>query len=143
MKIQITSQVTNGKLTRNRNQLTEAIKSFEGNTIAITIDKAKKKRSNPQNSFLWGCCYPIVQNCLKETGNNFTIDNVHDLLKMKFLKESVLVNEETGECIERIKSTTELSTTDFCLYVSEIQKFTEEWFGVLIPHPSTELKLEL
>lgn len=143
MKITITTQVTNGKLTRNRNQLTEAIKSFEGNTITITLDKAKKKRSNPQNSFLWGCCYPIVQSCLKETGNNFTIDNVHDLLKMKFLKESVLVNEETGECIERIKSTTELSTTDFCLYVSEIQKFTEEWFGVLIPDPSTELKLEL
>lgn len=142
MKHTIQSTVKNGNLTRNRNQLKDIIKSFEGQNVVITIDKAKKKRSNEQNRFLWGICYAVVQNCLKEAGNNFSINDVHELLKLKFLKTSVLVNEDTGECIERIKSTAELSTTDFCTYVMEIQKFTEEWFGIIIPEPHTQLKIE-
>lgn len=142
MNHEIISQVKDGKLTRNIPQLTEVIKSFEGKEITIKIEKRKKKRSNPQNSYLWSCVYPIVQNCLKEAGSTFSINDVHELLKCKFLKETILVNEETGECIERIKSTTELSTVQFMEYIMEIQKLTEEWFGVIIPDPSTQLRIE-
>lgn len=141
MTHEIISQVKDGKLTRNIPQLTEVIKSFEGKEITIKIEKRKKKRSNPQNSYLWSCVYPIVQNCLKEAGNTFSVNDVHELLKCKFLKETILVNEETGECIERVKSTTELSTVEFMTYVMEIQKFSEEWFGVIIPEPDTQLTI--
>jgi len=142
MKIQITTQVTKGKLTRNRNQLTEAIKSFEGKTITITIDKAKKKRSNPQNSFYYGVVIPIMRDALKEAGHIMTNDDVHQLLKLKFLKETILTDENTGECIERIKSTTELSTTGFMEYILEIQQWCSEFFGIVIPDPNEQLKIE-
>lgn len=142
MKHTIQSTVKDGNLTRNRNQLKDIIKSFEGKNVVITIEKAKKKRSNPQNAFIWSCVYPIVQNCFKEHGNVFSINDIHDILKMKFLKEYVLINEDTGECIERTKSTTELSTLEFMEYIQEIQKLTEEWFGVVIPEPGKQLKIE-
>jgi hypothetical protein len=143
MKHQIQSTVKNGTLTRNLNQIRECIKSFENQNVTITIDKTKKKRSNPQNAYLWGICYPIVQNCLKEAGNVFSINDVHELLKLKFLKEVVIVDENSGECLERIKSSTELSTTDFAFYTQQIQQFALDFFNTIIPPPNTELKLEV
>lgn len=141
MKLNVETTIKNGKATRNLNLLRDAFASFEGKNVNVTIEPVKKKRSNEQNRYLWGVCYPIIRNSLKELGNNFSDNDVHDLLKMKFLKETVLANEETGECIERVKSTTELSTVDFMTYVMEIQKFSEEWFGVVIPEPDTQLTI--
>jgi hypothetical protein len=141
MKLTIQTTIINGKATRNLNLLRDAFASFEGKNVNVTIEPVKKKRSNEQNRYLWGVCYPIIRNCLKELGNNFSDNDVHDLLKMKFLKQTVLANEETGECIERVKSTTELSTVDFMTYVMEIQKFSEEWFGVIIPDSNTQLTI--
>ena len=143
MIYEIRSEVKNGIVTRNRNLLTEAIQSFEGKQITIRIEKTKKKRSNPQNSYLWGLVIPIVKNCLKEAGNTFTNEQTHELLKLKFLKESVLVNEETGETIERIKSTTELSTSQMMDYFAEIREWIFDFFGVMIPEPNENIKLEL
>ena len=66
MKYEIRSNVENGILKRNRNLLIDAIKSFEGQNVIVTIEKAKKKRSNPQNSFYWGVCLPIIQYGFKD-----------------------------------------------------------------------------
>ena len=68
MKYEIRSTVENGILKRNRNLLIDAINSFEGQQVVVTIEKAKKKRSNPQNCFYWGCVIPIMQSALKEVG---------------------------------------------------------------------------
>lgn len=138
---EIRSEVKNGKLTRNRNLIQEAIQSFEGKQIVIKIEKAKKKRSNPQNAYMWGIVIPIMQQALKEAGHLMTNDDVHELLKLRFLKETILINEQTGECVERIKSTTELSTSQMMDYFSEIKQFAAEYFGVDMPDPNTDIKL--
>lgn len=141
MKYEITTSVENGVLKRNRNLIQDAIKSFEGKTITITIEKAKKKRSNPQNSFYWGIVLPIMQKALKDTGHLMSNNDVHELLKLRFLKEAIMVNEETGEVIERVKSTTELTTSGFMDYLSEIQRFSNEYFGIVIPEPNDSITL--
>jgi hypothetical protein len=141
-KITITTNVADGNLKRNRNLIIEAIKSFEGKDVLITFEKPKKKRSNPQNAFYYGVIIPIVQNCLKEAGHVMTNESTHDLIKLKFLKEIILVNEDTGEVVERVKSTTELSTSQFMDFVAEIRQFTNEYFGVDIPEPNENLTLK-
>ena len=141
-KITIRSNVNGGNLKRNRNLIIDAIKSFEGNDILITFEKPKKKRSNPQNAFYYGVIIPIVQNCLREAGHIMTNESTHDLIKLKFLKEIILTNEETGEIVERVKSTTELSTSQFMDFVAEINIFTNEYFGVVIPSPNENLTLQ-
>lgn len=141
MKHTIRSKVENGKLIRNRKQLNDVVASFEGKEISITVEKAKKKRSNPQNAFYHGCVIPIMKDALKSTGYTMTNEAVHDLLKLRFLKETILINEDTGEYIDRIKSTTELSTTQFMEFIMEIQQFAVEYFSVTIPDPNSETTL--
>jgi hypothetical protein len=141
MKYEIRTNVINGNLKRNRNLILNALEAFEGQEVILTIQKAKKRRSNPQNSFYHGVVIPIMQQCLKDAGYLMTNESVHEMLKLRFLKESILVNEETGEYLERIKSTTELSTTDFIEYIMEIQKFAVEYFNTEIPSPNEELNL--
>jgi len=143
MNYEIISEVKNGSLTRNRNLIKNAIATFEGKQVVIKIEKFKKKRSTQQNRFYYGIILPIVQNCLKEAGHIITNDSTHDLIKLKFLKETLFVNEETGEVIERIKSTTELSTSQFMDLLAEINNFTFEYFGVSLPSPNDDLTLKL
>jgi len=71
-----------------------------------------------------------------------TNEATHDLIKLKFLKEVILTNEETGEVVERVKSTTELSTSQFMDFIAEIRIFTNEYFGVDIPEPNENLTLK-
>ena len=143
MNFEIISEVKNGSLTRNRNLIKDAIETFEGKQIVIKIEKFKKKRSTQQNRFYYGVIIPIVQNCLKEAGHIMTSESTHDLIKLKFLKETLFVNETTGEVIERIKSTTELSTSQFMDLLTEINNFTFEYFGVSLPSPNDDLTLKL
>jgi hypothetical protein len=141
MKYEIRTNVINGNLKRNRNLILNALEKFEGQEVILTIQKAKKSRSNPQNSFYHGVVIPIMQQALKDAGYLMTNESVHDMLKLRFLKESILVNEESGEYIERIKSTTELTTTQFAEYILDIQKFAVEYFNVQIPNPNEEITL--
>lgn len=143
MNFEIISEVKNGSLTRNRNLIKDAIATFEGKQVVIKIEKFKKKRSTQQNRFYYGVIIPIVQNCLKEAGHVMTNESTHDLIKLKFLKETLFVNETTGEIIERIKSTTELSTSQFMDLLAEINNFTFEYFGVSLPSPNDDLTLKL
>lgn len=143
MIYEIRTNVENGNLKRNRNLIKDAIASFEGKEITIKIEKAKKKRSNPQNAYMWGVVIPIVQNCLKDSGNVFSGSQTHELLKYKFLKETILVNETTGEFVERIKSSTELSTSQMMDYFAEIREWVFDFWGVQIPEPNESLTLKL
>jgi len=143
MKIQIKSFVRNGYLNQNRTLIKNAIESFEGKDIIITFDKPKRKRSNPQNSYLWSVLYPITQNAIKnEWGEVWNIEKVHDFYKIQF---NVIekVNEETGQVIKLPKSTTENTTTQQEEYHLQIREFLKEWFNVVAPLPNENLILEL
>jgi len=142
MNYEINSEVKNGSLTRNRNLIKDAIATFEGKQIVIKIEKLKKKRSTQQNRYMWSVIVPIVRNCLKESGNIFNDEQTHELIKYKFLKETILIKEETGEFVERIKSTTELSTSQINDYFALIKEWVFDFWGVEIPEPNQEIFLK-
>jgi len=143
MKYEIRSNVENGILKRNRNLLIDAIKSFEGQNVIVTIEKAKKKRSNPQNNFYWGVCLPIIQYGFKDaTGEFRTTKNIHyKILLPLFAPINEVVNKDTGESVIEKLSSSEMTTTQFCEFVLEIQKWSAEFLGVIIPDPNSEIHL--
>jgi hypothetical protein len=142
MKIEIHTKVTGGKLTTNRKLLSDAIAQFEGKAVTLTISRRKKKRSNAQNSWYWGVAIPIIKNALKQAGNWLTEDDTHDLIKMALAKRcpdlvmESIVMPDTGEVIERLRSTTTMTTTEFMEYKMFIQQWAAEVLGVDVPDPN-------
>jgi hypothetical protein len=143
MKIEVTTSIHNGLFKRNRNTVLEAIKSFNGSDVVITIDKVKKKRSNNQNAFYWGVLIPLMQQGAKHTwGESWSVDKAHKHLSKLFVfHESV--NIKTGLITQTPKSTTELTTTDWEVYVTEIRIYLLENFDIDAPEPNQEITLQL
>jgi hypothetical protein len=143
MKYEIRTNVINGNLKRNRNLILNALESFEGQEVILTIQKARKSRSNPQNSFYWGVVLQLVQQGLKDaTGEFRSVENIHyNILLKMFAPENEIVNIETGECITEKITSSEMTTTQFSEYIMEIQKWSAEFLGINIPNPNEEITL--
>jgi len=96
MKTTIFCDVKEGKLT-NSKRVREVVNSFEGKRIELTIQRARKRRSSPQNRYYWGCLIPIMQETFGEAwGEKPDKEAVHDFLKGEFNYKEV-VNEDTAE----------------------------------------------
>jgi hypothetical protein len=142
MKVEIDSKVLNGKLEKNRDLISEVIQSLEGKDIIITIEKKRKKRSNPQNAYYWGIVLPMMQTGFyNNLGEHVGIQEAHEFLKGRFLFREV-VNQELGEVIKLSKSTTELSTIEWETYMDQIRAFSTEFLGIQIPLPNDTLTID-
>jgi len=140
MKIEITTSIVNGLFKRNRNLVLNAIKSFNDKDVVITFSKPKKSRSNNQNNFYWGVVLPLIQNGLLDaTGELRSYNNIHyKILLPLFAPTNEIINKETGECIVERLTSSDLTTTQFCEYILEIQKWAAEFLGIDIPSPNEE-----
>jgi len=137
LKIQITSHVTNGKLSRNRMALAEAITQWEGKDITITIERKRKQRSNQQNRYLHASL-TILKNELNNLGNNFNMEEVKELVKAKFLMVDVVSCE--GEIYgQRIKGTHECSTGEMLEFISQMRQWAYDVFNIDIPEPNSQI----
>jgi hypothetical protein len=135
MKLEITTSVVNGLFKRNRNLVLNAIKTFNNKDVVISFSKPKKNRSNNQNRYYWGLVLPLIQNGLLEaTGELRSVDNIHyKILLPLFAPTNEIVNKDTGECITERLTSSDLTTTQFCEYILEIQKWSAEFLGIDIP----------
>jgi hypothetical protein len=140
MKIEITTSIVNGIFKRNRNLVLNAIKSFNDKDVVITFSKPKKSRSNNQNNFYWGVVLPLIQKGLLDaTGELRSNDNIHyNILLPLFAPTNEIINIDTGECINERLTSSEMTTTQFCEYIIEIQKWAAEFLGIDIPSPNEE-----
>lgn len=128
---------------KNKDFFIKYVSTLPDGEYILTLEKQKKKRSINQNRYYFGVVLPILLHHFRQIGfNNIqTHEQVHEILKFKFLKESI-VNDD-GTFLERIKSTTELSTSEFMDYVAEIQQWAAEQFDLDIPDPNEILELKL
>ena len=145
MKIEIYSQVLDGNLTRNRPLLSKAIRSLEGKAVTITIERTKKKRSNPQNRFYWGVVVPLIRQGLNDLGHYYTNDQAHEFIKQYVADNApdVIIEELTlnGLTSRRIKSTSELTTSQFMDYMEVVGQFAADYLNIEIPAPSEQLTI--
>lgn len=108
---------------------------FRGKEVEITIQRRRKHRSAPQNRFYWGVVVPMVQAGIKDLGDELTTEQVHELLKIRHLKETK-IDKDTGELLyEFVRSTAALSTGEFMEYIERCAQFAAEYLGVVIPQP--------
>jgi hypothetical protein len=99
----------------------------------ITVTRNRKLRSNEQNRLYWGVYVSAFRLHLAAQGEPLTDNLIHEMLKTRFLRETVF-HPVTGEVLgERVKSTTELSTTEFSEYLDNIAAFLADTFGIELP----------
>ena len=91
-----------------------------------------KQRSNPENRYYWGV---VVQILAEELG--YFKDEMHEILKRKFLTEHVLLRNKGKEiAAERNRSTAELSTKEMEDFLSQIRIWASSELSIFIPEPN-------
>jgi len=109
---------------------------FEGKEVEVEIRQKKSRRSSPQNRYYWSAVIPALKHAMEAKG--FVIkskDQVHELMKFKFLKGEIL-NVATGELIETLGSTRNLSRSDFSDYIMQIKAWAATYLECDIPDPN-------
>lgn len=126
---------------RSYGKLQSQLVAFEGKEVEVEIRKKKRYRSNPQNRFYWGVVIPSIKYAMESKGFIVTKDQIHELLKFKFLKGEI-ISVATGEVIPTLGSTTNLSTSDFMDYITQIQVYAASELDCIIPEPNESMSLQ-
>lgn len=118
------------------------LRNFAGMQVEITIQKKRKARSLLQNAYYHGVIIPVVQCGLLDAGYKVGKEETHDFLKSMFLKVEI-VNEQTGEILHSVGSTSKLSTVEAMEYFQQITIWAAEFLNVEIPAPGEQLEINL
>jgi hypothetical protein len=105
-------------------------------TWAVEVTEWKKPRTNQQNKFLWGVCYPCILEGGGEALRGWTRDDLHDY----FLGECF--GWETLEGFGRkrlrpLKRSSALNKQEFSDYLLFLETKCLD-MGIVIPEPSYE-----
>ena len=118
-----------------RQQIKELLPYYKKQRITITIEKFKSKRSDQQNRYLHAL-FTIFKNELNALGNEFSMQQVKDLCKLKFAKVE-MINTQTGEVMgERIKGTSEMNKTELNEFIENIIMWAASYFSISLPYPN-------
>lgn len=125
----------------NKQVLENILRKLTSGRYLVKIKKHNKRTLN-QNAYYHGIVVPLVKDGLIDIGYNEikTNEDAHEVIKYLFLKKTI-PNEHTGEAIELLGSTKELSTTEFILFIQEIQQWAAEFLNIQIPDPNEQLQV--
>jgi hypothetical protein len=99
----------------DKRKLFEIIKTRKPLKYIVEFKIAREKRSNIQNAYYW-----VVLGIIGEyTG--YEPEEMHELMKFKFLGFDEKVIKQTGEVLKNIKSTKTLDTLEFSNYIEKIR----------------------
>lgn len=99
--------------------------SLEGE-VEVVVRKRSKQRTLNQNQYYWGV---VVRLIADETGHSS--DEIHEMLKMMFLKDLI---EIKGDMYETIKSSSSLDTRGFSKdYIDRIKFWALDKLNLIIP----------
>jgi len=103
--------------------------------VQITIERAMAGRTNKQNRYLHMTLTLFMQE-LNKMGNEFTMEEVKNICKMKFCRQRIY-NIDTGEVIgEKLKETSKMTSKEISKFTEEVQRWAAEYFHIQLPLPN-------
>lgn len=120
---------------RNRKTFVAALKRMRDGAVSITVERLHATRSLPQLRYYWGV---IVEAISDHTG--YSPEEVHEILKAKFLPKKLAVANGNGEIKGEFViggTTTTLNKIEFGEFCESIRRWAAEDLGVVIPDPDT------
>ncbi len=140
MKSFVIVHIRNGEIT-NRAAVAKWYKEMSDGKHIWESSKCNK-RSLPQNAYLHGVLIPEFKNALRSVAYDEvkTDEQAKEIMKRMFLVSSV-VNKETGEVLEYVKSTSELTKEEMSNLINEVIKFAAENMNYQIPFPNEQSEM--
>ena len=128
----------------SKKSFTEDLKDFKDkDRVWITVEKYYAKRSLKQNNLL----HLYLSEIAKETG--MQLEPIKDALKKKFLTVAlttkdgeIMADKSTGEVLERVKGTSELTVTEFMEFTDNVRVWAMEFLGLILPLPEEQVELK-
>jgi len=142
MKIEYNGEVSPDgqlKIFRKKDFIAE-VKTLAGKRVKLTIERQYNKRSLSQNAYWHGVVVNAVKEGLAAKGFVFTAKETHELLRLKFAVAEK-VNESTGEVIQYLKSTSEMTVGEFMDFMAEVSEWAYTEYGITIPQPGEQLEV--
>lgn len=103
-----------------------------------TVQRKQRRRTTPQNKYLWGVVYPMLLTGLQQAGWEFTnCEQVHQFFKQQVAGEHV-INYKTGEVVTLPNSTAAMTTQEFETYVDRLRNYSAQYLDIAIPEPQNE-----
>ncbi len=125
----------NGKLMiRNRRLFDQQIAQLKETwELEVTVQRLRATRSPQANRYWWGVCLALVS---EHTG--YTVDELHDIAKAKFLPKHLVFADGNGEIVGDYViggSTRKLNTNEFYEFVERFRQWAAEALDINIPDP--------
>ncbi len=99
----------------------------------VEVKETRRKRSDPQNRYLWGVCYPAIQKHLEgwepEDIHEYCLGECFGWERLSGLKR---------DRVRPLKRSSALSVTEFMDYVEWIQRHMAEK-GIYVPDPNEDM----
>jgi hypothetical protein len=127
------ARVQHGKLyIQGRKQFDALVKQLDPNwQLEVSIKRLRATRSTQANRYYWG----VVLAALADyTGH--TPEELHDIMKAKFLPKALAFSDHNGEVVEEFVlggSTRKLNTKEFSDYVNQIRNWAASELDCYIP----------
>jgi hypothetical protein len=135
-EIVTTGAIKKGRLeVRNRKRFAEQLRRMRDGEVIITVARHVATRSQQQNRWYWGV---IVELLSEHTG--YTPDELHEVLKAKFIPKKLALQDGNGEIKGEFViggTTTGMDKIEFGEYCESIRRWAAEELDVVIPDPDT------
>lgn len=134
--------ITNGAIT-NSKVIRHLFHGLQDGSYEVRIEP-KKKRSLAQNAYMYGVLIPGFRDALYNAGYDDvkTDSQAKAIMQDRFLKTSV-VNKETGEAIEFVKNTSDLTTLEMNVLFEDVWRFCADKLNYEIFAPNQQSTFNL
>lgn len=102
----------------------EMLQKIKPGFYQLKIKKPQKTRTEKENKYYWGVVVKMIGDEL-----GYTQEEAHEALKHQFLRE------EQGK-LSKVRSTADLSTTEFEQYLEQVRIFALVELNIKIPLPN-------
>lgn len=109
------------------------LKAIPGKRLKVTVQEARKRRSDEQNRYLWGAVYPTILQAGQLQG--WTAEDLHEYLLGEIYGWETLAGFGRKR-LRPIRRSSGMSTVEFSDFVAQIQQRMAE-LGIYIPDPES------
>ena len=132
-------RVVNGQFVTR--QVKDLMRSLENCQVEVCIRPRRSYTSLPLMRYYRGVVIRLLAMCMRDhgtespSGGPITDEEVHQMMTGRFLKETVLIDPETGECMDVVISTSKATNARMWQYIDDVRKWALKVFDLDIPDP--------